>query len=79
MGCSFLQCSGDLDARSTIADCGDTLACRVEVGVPVRRMAKMSLELLNTGIVWKLPLVKMAVCCDDEVKIEVVDRRCSEV
>jgi hypothetical protein len=42
-------------------------------------MAEMSLELLDTRVGWKLPLVEVTVCRDDEVELKVVGRRCSEV
>jgi hypothetical protein len=42
-------------------------------------MAEMPLELLDTRVGWKLPLVEVTICRDDEVKVKVVDRRCSEV
>jgi len=77
--CLFLQRSCNLDARGSVANGGDALACWVEVGVPVRRMAKMSLELLDAWVIWELPLIEVTVCRDDEVKIEVVNGRCSEV
>jgi hypothetical protein len=75
----FLQRGGDLDARSSVTDGGDAFAFWVEVGVPVRRMAEVPLELLDTWVGWKLPLVEVTVRCDDEVELKVVDCRCGEV
>jgi hypothetical protein len=79
MGCLFLQSGGDLDAGSSVTNGGDAFVFRVEVGVPVRRMAEMPFEFLNTRVRWKLPFVEVTVCCDDEVEFEVVNRRCDEV
>jgi hypothetical protein len=42
-------------------------------------MPEVPLELLNTRIVWKLPLVEVTVCRDDEVELKVVDSRCGEI
>jgi hypothetical protein len=79
VGCLFLQSGGDLDARSSVTDGGDAFAFGVEVGVPVRRMAEVALEFLDTRVGWKLPLVEVAVCRDDEVELKVVNCRCGEV
>lgn len=71
----FLQSGCHLDAGSSVSDCGNAFALWVEARIPVRRVAKVTLEFLDAWISWQFPFVEMAVRSNDEIEVEIVGSR----
>ena len=50
----------DLDPACSVADDGHSLACGVEIRIPVRGVSQVAFVVLNSWVLWESPVVEMA-------------------